>query len=112
VLFRSVKTIAPTSGALGWIDTFALPKKAKADAAAYKWINFVMRPKIASMIAEAAGNFTAAKDGDKFVSEAKRNLYQGTFPAAAIDNIKWYPAVPAGLEDIEGKILDRIQAAQ
>jgi len=108
----TVKTIAPTSGALGWIDTFALPKKTKAEAEAYQWINFVMRPKIAAMITEAAGNFTAAKDGDKYVSEAKRKLYQGTFSTAAIDNIKWYPPVPAGLEDMEGKVMDRVQAAK
>ena len=107
-----VKTIAPTSGALGWIDTFALPKKTKAEDAAYKWINFVMQPKIAAMITEAAGNFTAAKDGDKYVSEAKRKVYQDTFSEAAIDNIKWYPPVPAGLEDMEGKVMDRVQAAK
>lgn len=107
-----VKTIAPTSGALGWIDTFALPKKTKAEDAAYKWINFVMRPKIAGMITDAAGNFTAAKGGDKFVEESKRRRFQETFPPAAIDNIKWYPTVPAGLEDMEGKVLDRVQAAR
>jgi len=107
-----VKTIAPTSGALGWIDTFALPKKTKAEDAAYKWINFVMQPKIAAMITEAAGNFTAAKDGDMYVTEAKRKVYQDTFSAAAIDNIKWYPPVPAGLEDMEGKVMDRVQAAK
>lgn len=107
-----VKTIAPTSGALGWIDTFALPKKTRAEDAAYKWINFVMQPKIAAMITEAAGNFTAAKNGDKYVTEAKRKVYQETFPPAAIDNIKWYPPVPAGLEDMEGKVMDRVQAAR
>lgn len=107
-----VKTIAPASGALGWIDTFALPKKTKAESAAYKWINFVMRPEIAGMITDAAGNFTAAKGGDKFVEAAKRKRFQDTFPAAAIDNIKWYPPVPSGLEDMEGKVLDRVQAAK
>lgn len=107
-----VKTIAPTSGALGWIDTFALPKKTENEAAAYKWINFVMKPEVAAMIVEAAGNFTAAKDGDKFVEEAARKRFQDTFPAAAIDNIKWYPPVPGGLEDMEGKVLDRVQAAK
>jgi len=106
-----VKTIAPTSGALGWIDTFALPKKTKAESAAYKWINFVMRPEIASMIATAAGNFTAAKNGDVNVEASKKMRFQETFPPAAIDNIKWYPPVPAGLEDMEGKVLDRVKAA-
>ena len=34
-----------------------------------------------------------------------------SFPEAALKNVKWYPAVPAGLEDIEGRVLDRIKAA-
>ncbi len=106
-----IQTIAPASGALGWIDTFALPKKTQAEDAAYQWINLVMRPKIAAMITEAAGNFTASKGSDAYVEEGKRKLYQATFPPAAIDNIKWYPPVPAGLEELEGKVLDRVQAA-
>jgi spermidine/putrescine transport system substrate-binding protein len=28
-----------------------------------------------------------------------------------VDNIKWYPAVPAGLEEIEGNILEKVRAA-
>jgi len=107
-----VMTIAPKSGALGWIDTFALPRKTKAEDAAYKWINFVMQPEIAAMITEAAGNFTASKGSDAHVEATKRKQFQQTFPPAAIDNIKWYPPVPAGLEDIEGKVLDRVKAAK
>jgi spermidine/putrescine transport system substrate-binding protein len=103
--------VAPTSGALGWIDTFALPAKTQNEEAAYKWINFVMQPKIAAMITASAGNFTASKGSDAFVEEGLKKRFQASFPPAAIDNIKWYPPVPAGLEDIEGKILDRVQAS-
>ncbi|MCL6414791.1 extracellular solute-binding protein [Aestuariirhabdus sp. Z084] len=106
-----VTFVAPKSGALGWIDTFAIPRKSKAEDAAYKWINFVMRPEIAAQITAAAGNFTAAKDGDKFVDAKLKSQYQGSFSQADIDNIKWYPPVPAGLEEMEGKTLDRIKAA-
>ena len=38
--------------------------------------------------------------------------YLATRPEAALKNVKWYPAVPAGIEDIEGRVLDRIKAAQ
>tara|TARA_Y100000815_G_scaffold222942_3_gene209821 strand:- start:35340 stop:36461 length:1122 start_codon:yes stop_codon:yes gene_type:complete len=103
--------VAPSSGALGWIDTFALPAKGKADDAAYAWINFVMQPKIAAMITEAAGNFTASKGADEFVSADLKARYQASFPPEAVDNIKWYPPVPAGLEAIEGGVLDRVKAA-
>jgi len=107
-----IKFIAPKSGALGWIDTFVLPRKTENEAAAYKWINFVMRPKIASMITSAAGNFTASKGGDAFVEPKLKAQYQESFPQPDIDNIKWYPPVSAGLEDMEGKVLDRVKAAK
>jgi len=106
-----VTFVAPKSGALGWIDTFVLPRKTKAEEAAYKWINFVMQPKIAAMVTASAGNFTASKGADGFAEASMKARFQDSFPTAAIDNIKWYPPVPAGLEDIEGKTLDRIKAA-
>ena len=106
-----VTFVAPKSGALGWIDTFALPRKTKAEAAAYKWINFVMRPEIAAKITAAAGNFTASKGADAHAEAKLKTQFQDSFPQAAIDNIKWYPPVPPGLEDMEGKVLDRIKAA-
>ena len=36
--------------------------------------------------------------------------FQMFFPPAVIANIKWFPAIPAGLEEMEGKILDKIAA--
>ncbi len=106
-----IEFIAPKSGALGWIDTFALPAKGKNDAAAYAWINFNMRPDIAAKVASAAGNFTASKGADKLMDAKLKAQFAASFPQAALDNVKWYPAVPAGLEEIEGRVLDRIKAA-
>ena len=106
-----INFVAPASGALGWIDTFALPSRGRADEAAYAWINFVMQPEIAAMITTEAGNFTASMGGDAGVDDALKARYQASFSQAAVDNIKWYPAVPAGLEALEGAALDRIKAA-
>lgn len=106
-----INFVAPAAGALGWIDTFVLPARGRADDAAYAWINFVMRPDIAAMITNTAGNFTAAVDGDAGVSADLKARYQSSFSQEAIDNIKWYPPVPAGLEALEGATLDRINAA-
>ncbi len=104
--------VAPAAGALGWVDTFVLPAKGKADDAAYAWINFVMQPEVAAMITAAAGNFTASQGADEFAAADLKAKYQASFPQAAIDNIKWYPPVPAGLEAIEGGVLDRVKAAK
>lgn len=104
--------VAPEAGALGWIDTFVMPARGRSDDAAYDWINFVMRPEIAAMITNSAGNFTASVGGDADVSADLKARYQGSFDQAAIDNIKWYPPVPAGLEAMEGATLDRVNAAK
>ena len=104
--------VAPASGALGWIDTFVLPARGRADDAAYAWINFVMQPKVSAMITAAAGNFTASAGADEFAEDALKARYQASFPPEDVDNIKWYPPVPAGLEALEGGVLDRVKAAQ
>ncbi len=104
--------VAPAAGALGWVDTFVLPAKGKSDDAAYAWINFVMQPEVAAMITAAAGNFTASQGADAFAADDLKARYQASFSAEAIDNIKWYPPVPAGLEAIEGGVLDRVKAAK
>lgn len=106
-----INFVAPASGALGWVDTFALPAQGRADEAAYAWINFVMQPEIAAMITDEAGNFTASKGADEFVNDELKQRYQASFPPEAVDNIRWYPPVPAEIERIEGEALDRIQAA-
>src|SRR5215213_1135785 len=105
-----IKFIAPKSGALGWVDTFAIPAKGRNDDAAYKWINFNMKPEIAAKVAATAGNFTASNGADKLMQGKLKDQFAESFPKAAIDNIKWYPAVPAGIEEIEGKVLDRLKA--
>ena len=70
-----------------------------------------MRPAVAAKITESAGNFTASMGSDEHVNSTLRAQYQESFPEVDVDNIKWYPPVPAGLEALEGKTLDRIKAA-
>lgn len=108
----NITFVAPKSGALGWIDTFALPARGRADEAAYKWINYVMKPDVAAQIVASAGNFTASKGSDALVDAKLKTQFAQSFPQAALDNIKWYPPVPAGLEELEGRALDRVKAAQ
>jgi spermidine/putrescine transport system substrate-binding protein len=107
-----IQYVVPRSGALGWLDTFALPARGRNDAAAYAWINFTMRPQNAARVIKSVGNFSAAKDTTPFVDPRLKAQFVASFPdAAALKNIHWYPAIPPGLEEIEGRVLDRIKAA-
>jgi len=104
--------IAPKSGALGWIDTFAIPAKSKNVEAAYKWINFMLEAKNAAFFTNKEGYGTASNGADKYLNAEIKENFNRSFTKADIDNIKWHPPVPAGFEKIESKVLDRIKAAQ
>jgi spermidine/putrescine transport system substrate-binding protein len=103
--------VAPASGALGWIDTFALPAKAKNVEGAYKWINFMLRAENAAAFTNMEKYGTAAAGATKLLDASVRGNFERTFPMKDIDNIKWYPPVPAALESMEGKILDKVKAS-
>jgi spermidine/putrescine transport system substrate-binding protein len=105
-----VKFINPRSGAIAWMDTFALPARGRNDAGAYAWINFTMRPQIAAQIAKSIGNFMAAKGADELMDPRVRAQFAATFPQG-LKTLRWYPAIPAGLEEIEGSVMDRVKAA-
>ncbi len=104
--------IAPKSGALGWIDTFAIPAKAKNVDGAYKWINFMLNPENAATFTNLEKYGTASKGAIDFTDKKVRNNFKRSFSNADIDNIKWYPPVPSKLESIEGMTLDRVKAAK
>ena len=104
--------IAPKSGALGWIDTFAIPAKAKNVDAAYKWINFVLEAKKAAAFTNKEKYGTASKGAGEFLNEDIKADFERSFSAEDLDNIKWHPPVPEGFETIEAKALDRIKAAK
>jgi spermidine/putrescine transport system substrate-binding protein len=108
----NIDFIAPRSGALGWIDTFAIPAKAKNTEAAYKWINFMLKPENAAFFTNAEKYGTASKGSAQFLDASIRGNFERSFPLSAIANVKWYPPVPAKLEEIEGKILDKVKASR
>ena len=108
----NIDFVAPRSGALGWIDTFAIPAKAKNVDAAYKWINFMLRPENAAVFTNSEKYGTASAGAIPLLDASVKGNFERCFPLRAIANIKWYPPVPAKLEEIEGRILDKVKAAK
>lgn len=103
--------VPPETGALAWIDTFAIPAKGEADDAAYKWINFVYQPEIATLMSASAGSVSAVKGGADLMPEDKKAAVAAAFSEADIANLKFFANIPAGVEDMEGKTLEKIKAA-
>lgn len=109
---QDIDFVAPKSGALGWIDTFAIPAKSKNVEGAYAWINFMLTPENAAVFTNAEKYATASKDAAKFLDADVRDNISRSFTEADINNIKWYPPVGTKIEQIEGKILDTVKAAK
>lgn len=105
-----VRFVNPTSGAVGWLITFALPAKGQNDAAAYAWINYTLRPEIAARITKSTGNFTAVRGTVGLVDPVLKAQFFDSFPEG-FNHIHWSPAMPANLEAIEAHALERVKAA-
>lgn len=108
---QNIIYVPPSSGALGWIDTFTLPRKGQADDAAYKWINFTYRPEIATKLSASTGSIIAVKDGIALLPENIKAAVEGAFNDENIRKIRFAAPMLPGVEDLEGKTLERIKAA-
>ena len=109
---KDIDYVAPKSGAMAFVDTFAIPSKSKNVDGAYKWINFVLQPEKAAEFTNVEGYGTASKDAVKFYTPEAAANFQRCFTPEVMANMNWYPTVPAGLEEMEGKILDKMRAAK
>jgi spermidine/putrescine transport system substrate-binding protein len=104
--------VAATSGPLVWLDTFALPSKSENLDGAYKWINFCLRPENAAALSNITKYNTASKDAAtaKNMDPGVSENFKRCFPASVMANMHWFPTIPPGLEEMEGKTLDRVRA--
>lgn len=103
--------VPPKTGALAWIDTFSIPAKGENDEAAYKWINFVLQPEIVKLMSASTGSMCAIKGGKELLPEDKRAAYEAAFDDEDVANLKFFANIPPGVEDMEGKTLEKIKAA-
>jgi len=108
---ENIVFVPPSTGAIAWIDTFTLPRKGKADDAAYKWINFVMQPEIVALMSESTGAMAAVVGAKDLLPADKKAAVNAAFSDEDIANLKFFANIPPGVEDMEGKTLEKIKAA-
>ena len=108
---KDIVFVPPETGALAWIDTFAIPRGGEADDAAYKWINFVIQPENVKVMSASTGAIAAVPNAIDLLPEDKKAAVGAAFTQADIDNLKFFANIPPGIEDMEGIALERIKAA-
>ena len=106
-----IKYIAPKEGALGWVDTYAIPAGAENIDLAYAFMDFNFRPDIAGLVISDGGFLSASQGALDGLGAAQKALINETYPQAAIDSIKWYPPLAPEFDAYESQLAEQLKAA-
>lgn len=67
------KYVIPKEGTNVWVDSMAIPKSAKNKDAAYKFIDFILKPEIGAQLAQYLGYSTPNKEAQALLPEGVRD---------------------------------------
>lgn len=96
-----IELVWPKEGGIFWVDSLAIPNKAKNVDAAHKMIDFLLRPEIAARISADTGYLTAVEK-----SNAKYKDNPTLFPPQEdLDRGEWQDAVGELTEKYENYFL-------
>ncbi|MFV2031741.1 MAG: extracellular solute-binding protein [Gammaproteobacteria bacterium] len=101
---------APKEGALGWMDTMAIPSGATNIEETYEFINFLMTPKIGAMFANNTGYNTAAVGSAGYLSEANKAAFKIAYPEGAIANLWWWPMNTPWFNGVRQEYVEKVTA--
>ena len=70
-----------------------------------------MQPDIVTLMSASTGAIAAVKGGIELLPDDKKAAVEAAFDEEDLANLKFFANIPPGIEDMEGKALERIQAA-
>ncbi len=100
----------PKEGALGWMDTMAIPSGAANVEHAYELMNFLMTPEIGGMFANNTGYNSAAVGSAAHLSDASKAAYKIAYPEGAIENLWWWPMSTSWFNTVRQEYVEKVTA--
>lgn len=100
----------PKEGALGWMDTMAIPSGAANVEQAYELINFLMKPEIGGMFANNTGYNSAAVGSAAYLSDESKEAYKIAYPEGAIENLWWWPMSTPWFGSVRQEYVEKMTA--
>lgn len=70
-----------------------------------------MQPEIVTIMSGSTGAIAAVEGGIDLLPEDKKAAVSAAFDDDDLANLKFFANIPPGIEDMEGKALERIKAA-
>lgn len=102
---------APKEGALGWMDTAAIPSGAANLDQAYALLNFLLSPEIGGMFANNTGYNSAAVGADAHLSDANKEAFAFAYAGDAIDNLWWWPMFTPWFSAVREEYVEKLTNA-
>jgi spermidine/putrescine-binding protein len=81
------KYVLPSTGGMGWTDTFMIPASAVNPDGAHKFIDFMLRTDIAALVTTESGYSTTVKGSIDMAEGIDRDLY--IFTDEELENLVW-----------------------
>ncbi|MBN1299019.1 MAG: spermidine/putrescine ABC transporter substrate-binding protein, partial [Actinobacteria bacterium] len=81
--------ILPSTGGLGWTDTFMIPSSSGNAEGAHMFIDFMLRPEIAAMLTVDSGYATTVQGAFEAAEGIDKNLY--SFTDKELEKLIWQP---------------------
>ncbi|MGV6872265.1 extracellular solute-binding protein [Pseudochelatococcus sp. B33] len=83
--------IAPTEGALAWLEGFAIPVGAKNIDQAYAFINWFLTPEAGALYSNATAINSTAVGAADLLSDQAKTFFANAYPDDALDRLWWWP---------------------
>jgi spermidine/putrescine transport system substrate-binding protein len=99
---------APKEGALGWMDTVAVPSGAVNLDQAYELINFLLTPEVGGMFANNTGYNSAAVASDQHLTDASKEAFAFAYPGNAIENLWWWPMFTPWFSGVRQEYVEKL----
>ncbi len=108
---RPYNYLAPTEGALTWIDSIAVTAGAANLDQAYAFMNWAFQPEVGAMVSDLTSYNSVVQGFDAFVAETFKKNFADAYPGDAISKL-WVQGTerPWFLEKRQ-KLVDKISAA-
>jgi putative spermidine/putrescine transport system substrate-binding protein len=94
-----VNATVPSEGATGWSDTWMVATKSQHKTCAYKWMNYIISPKVNAQVAEYFGEAPAnSKACAEMTDKTLCDTYHANDPAYAAKIHYWTTPIPQCLD--------------
>ena len=103
--------IAPSEGALAWMEGVSLPVGAVNVEQAYAFLNWMLTPAAGAMYANHTSINTTAVGADALLSDASRAFFTSAYPADALDKLWWWPVQDNWFVAIRNEYQDKFLSA-